>query len=211
MTIKVKQLGVVAFEEAFIAMREFNASRLATTDDEVWLLQHPPVYTLGLSANRQHLLNTGSIPVVETDRGGQVTYHGPGQLVVYILVDLERRPYAIKRFVQLIEQAVIDYLQSLDISADRKQGAPGVYVDGRKLAALGVRVKKGGTYHGLAINVDMDLTPYSGINPCGYAGLQCTQLSEFVPTIDVNSVSRDFPVYLLKHLDVTAKAMSDVA
>lgn len=211
MTIVVKELGTIPYDVSYAAMREFNASRTATTQDEIWLLEHPSVYTLGLSGHRNHLIHTGSIPVVETDRGGQVTYHGPGQLLAYLLIDLSRRPYAVKSFVTLIEQAIIDYLQSIGVTADRKTGAPGVYVKGKKIAALGVRVKKNGSYHGLALNVDMDLSPFQGINPCGYAGQECTHIKDYVDTINIRDVYRAFPEHLLRQLDRTRSNFSDVA
>ena len=148
---------------------------------------------------------------METDRGGQVTYHGPGQLLAYLLIDLSRRPYAVKRFVTLIEQAIIDYLQSIDITAERKTSAPGVYVTGKKIAALGVRVKKNGSYHGLALNVDMDLSPFQGINPCGYAGLECTRIKDFIDTITLQDVYKAFPDFLRHQLDLSQTSISDVA
>ncbi len=211
MNIVVKQLGVVPFEESYAAMREFNQARTSNTTDEIWLLQHPPVYTLGLAGSREHIMDAGNIPVIETDRGGQVTYHGPGQLVAYLLIDLSRRPYSVKRYVSLIEAAIIDYLDSLGIEADRKSGAPGVYVSGKKIAALGVRVKQKGSYHGLAINVDMDISPFENINPCGYADLQCTQISEHVDSISMESVCREFPRHLLHQLDQLKPSVSEVA
>ena len=201
MTIEVSDLGLCEYAETRRAMRDFNENRHAATPDQLWLLEHPPVYTLGLAASREHLLNTAAIPVLKADRGGQVTYHGPGQLIAYLLIDLRRRPYAVKRMVALMEQAVIDYLQSLAIEARRRPGAPGVYVAGEKIAALGIRVRKGSTYHGLSLNVDMDLAPFDGINPCGYAGLRCTQLARFVDAISLAQVKRQLPAYLIKHLD----------
>ena len=201
MTIAVKDLGLCDYAETRRAMRAFTEDRHAATPDQLWLLEHPPVYTLGLAASREHLLNTAAIPVLQTDRGGQVTYHGPGQLIAYLLIDLKRRPYAVKKMVALMEQAVMDYLQSFAIEARRQPGAPGVYVAGEKIAALGVRVRKGATYHGLSLNVAMDLTPFSGINPCGYAGLRCTQLARFVAGVSLSQVKRQLPAYLIKHLD----------
>ncbi len=201
MTIEVKDLGLCDYAKTYQAMRAFNEKRHAGTPDQLWLLEHPPVYTLGLAAAREHLLNTSDIPVLKTDRGGQVTYHGPGQLIAYLLIDLKRRPYAVKKMVALMEQAVIDYLQAFAIKARRRAGAPGVYVADEKIAALGVRVRKGATYHGLSLNVDMDLAPFSGINPCGYAGLRCTQLARFAGAISVQEVKRQLPACLIKHLD----------
>jgi len=154
-------------------MREFTARRGADTPDELWLLEHPPVYTLGLAADAVHGPKAGgAIPVVQVERGGEITYHGPGQVVLYTLVDLARRGVKVKQFVAMLEQSVIDLLGE---RAERKRGAPGIYVDGAKVAALGIRVSRGCAFHGLALNVDMDLTPFSAINPCGFPGLRVTQ------------------------------------
>lgn len=211
MTIQLKDLGMQDYVETYAAMRKFNEQRLASTVDQIWLLEHPPVYTLGLSGKEEHLLNTKQIPVIKTDRGGQVTYHGPGQLIAYLLIDLNKRPYRIKKLVSLIEQSIINYLQDYDLVAERKVNAPGVYINGEKIAALGVRVRKGGTYHGLAINIDMDLEPFNGINPCGYAGMKCTQISNYVDNITLQDVKKNLPGYLLKYLDQSPEKFSDVA
>lgn len=167
------------------AMRAFTDRRGQDTPDELWLLEHPPVFTLGQAGRREHLLDPGDIPVVHVDRGGQVTYHGPGQLIAYLLLDLRRFGIGIKRLVSLLEQAVIDLLDSYGIQATRRTDAPGVYVDGAKIASLGLRVRNGCCYHGLALNVAMDLEPFQRINPCGYAGLAMTQLSSFISSISV--------------------------
>ena len=156
-------------------MQDFTAQRTADTPDELWLLEHPPVYTQGQAGKPEHLIAETTTPVVSIDRGGQITYHGPGQLVAYVLVDLRRRGYGIRELVTRMEQAVIDLLAAHGVVAERRAGAPGVYVDGAKIAALGLRVKHGCTYHGLAFNVDMDLGPFAAINPCGYAGMRVTQ------------------------------------
>ncbi|MCG8379407.1 MAG: lipoyl(octanoyl) transferase LipB [Proteobacteria bacterium] len=211
MTFQIKDWGLKDYSEMYDAMRTFNAQRCAATSDQIWLLEHAAVYTLGLSKNKEHLLDIKDIPVIETDRGGQVTYHGPGQLIAYLLIDLEKREYKIKKLVSLIEQAVIDYLKSYNIFAERKIGAPGVYVNEEKIAALGIRVRKWRTYHGLAFNVDMDLEPFNGINPCGYSGLKCTQLSNFIEDITIQQVKEEFPEYLLKYLDLTSNLKSNVA
>jgi lipoyl(octanoyl) transferase len=171
----VRQLGRVEYEPTWRAMQDFTAQRTADTPDEIWLLEHPPVYTLGQAGKPEHLIAATDIPVVPIDRGGQITYHGPGQLVAYVLVDLRRRGYGIRDLVTRMEQAVIDLLAAQGVSAGRLAGAPGVYVDGAKIAALGLRVKHGCTYHGLAFNVDMDLAPFAAINPCGYPGMRVTQ------------------------------------
>jgi lipoyl(octanoyl) transferase len=171
----VRRLGQVEYEPTWRAMQAFTAARAGATRDELWLLQHPPVYTLGQAGKAEHLIAPTDIPVVAIDRGGQITYHGPGQLVVYVLVDLRRRGYGIRELVTRMEQAVIDFLAAQGVTAARLPGAPGVYVDGAKIAALGLRVKQGCTYHGLALNLDMDLAPFAAINPCGYAGMRVTQ------------------------------------
>lgn len=157
-------------------MQAFTAQRGPGTQDEIWLLQHPPVFTLGLAGKREHILQVTDIPIIPIDRGGQVTYHGPGQVVAYVLLDLKRRGYGVRELVQRLEQTVIDLLAGYGIQAVRRAKAPGVYVDERKIAALGLRIKQGMSYHGLALNVDMDLAPFQCINPCGYEGLEVTQL-----------------------------------
>jgi lipoyl(octanoyl) transferase len=174
----VRRLGRVAYERAYEDMRRITAARGPETPDELWLLEHPPVYTLGQAAKPEHLLRDNGIPVVRADRGGQVTYHGPGQVIAYALLDLRRRGLPVKRLVQLLEQAVIDLLAAQCVAGARRAGAPGVYVDGAKVAALGLRVRGGCTYHGLALNVAMDLAPFRDINPCGYEDLAVTQLAD---------------------------------
>lgn len=211
MTMQIKDLGMQDYVETYNAMREFNDQREATTNDQIWLLEHLPVYTLGLSGKEEHLLNTKQIPVIKTDRGGQVTYHGPGQLIAYLLIDLNKRSYSIKKLVSLMEQSIINYLQDCGVVAERKVNAPGVYINEEKIAALGVRVRKGGTYHGLAINIDMDLEPFDGIDPCGYIGMKCTQLSNHVNNITLQDVKNNLPKYLLKYLDQSSEKFSDVA
>ncbi|MBU1396849.1 MAG: lipoyl(octanoyl) transferase LipB [Gammaproteobacteria bacterium] len=171
----VRHLGRVEYEPTWRAMQAFTAQRTPDTPDEIWLLEHPPVYTQGQAGRAEHLIAATDIPVVPIDRGGQITFHGPGQVVAYVLVDLRRRGYGIRELVARMEQAVIDVLAAHGTAAARLAGAPGVYVDGAKIAALGLRVKHGCTYHGLAFNVDMDLTPFAAINPCGYAGMRVTQ------------------------------------
>ena len=168
--VVLKRLGRAAYEPTWRAMREFTRARGEATPDELWLVEHPPVYTLGQGAGPVAVAN--AIPVVQSDRGGEVTYHGPGQAVLYTLVDLARRGITVKRFVWLLEDAVIELVGA---RAERRPGAPGVYVEGAKLAALGIRVTRGRSYHGLALNVDMDLSPFSAIDPCGYPGLAVTQ------------------------------------
>ncbi len=171
----VRHLGRVAYEPTWRAMQDFTARRDADTPDELWLLEHPPVYTQGQAGKPEHLIAPTAIPVLPIDRGGQITYHGPGQVVAYLLIDLRRRGYGIRELVTRMEQAVINLLARHGVAAERMAGAPGVYVAGAKIAALGLRVKRGCTYHGLALNVDMDLGPFAAINPCGYPGMAVTQ------------------------------------
>ena len=170
--------GLTDYATAVAAMQRFSNERRADTPDEIWLLEHPPVYTLGLNTDPAHLLGTGTIPVIQTDRGGQVTYHGPGQLIAYVMVDLVRARLGIRSIITAMETAVIGLAASHCINALARSDAPGVYVDGAKLASVGLRVRRGSTYHGLALNVAMDLAPFRGINPCGHAGLRVTSLQE---------------------------------
>jgi len=170
-------------------MQSFTNQRNATTSDEAWLVQHPPVFTLGLAGKKEHVLDPRQIPVVKTDRGGQVTYHGPGQLIVYLLLDLRRHSKGVRRLVNATETAIISTLAELDIQARRRPAAPGVYVGEKKIASLGFRVRRGCCYHGLSLNMDMDLTPFSYINPCGYAGLEVTQIKDLGKTTDCNLIS----------------------
>ena len=174
----VKQLGRVAYEPTWRAMQAFTAGRGSDTADEIWLLEHPPVFTLGQAGRREHVLADLGIPVISIDRGGQVTYHGPGQVVIYVLLDLRRRGYGVKTLVSRLEQAVIDLLAAHEVTATRLDGAPGVYVQGAKVAALGLRIRNGCSYHGLSLNVDVDLAPFAAINPCGYPGLAVTRTRE---------------------------------
>jgi len=171
-------------------MQAFTATRGPDTPDEIWLLEHPPVFTLGLAGKREHILHTTDIPILPIDRGGQVTYHGPGQVVAYLLLDLKRRGYGVRELVARMEQTVIDLLADYGITAERRERAPGVYVAGKKIAALGLRIKHGMSYHGLALNVDMDLSPFTHINPCGYAGLEATQIKDLGVSADWDTVSR---------------------
>lgn len=173
---RLKWLGRVPYEPTWRAMQEFNAARTPATPDEIWFLEHDPVFTLGLNGRREHVLAPGDIPVIQTDRGGQVTYHGPGQLVVYPLLDLKRRDLGVRELVLWLENAVIAAAAQWGVVAEGRRDAPGVYVGGAKLASLGLRIRKGGSYHGLALNVALDLEPFARINPCGYVGLQVTKL-----------------------------------
>lgn len=177
-TLNLRRLGRQDYAPVWHAMQRFTDSRDADTPDELWLVEHPPVFTLGQAGSTDHVLSPGDIPVIKVDRGGQVTYHGPGQVVAYPLIDLRRHKLGIRGMVRLLEQAVIDCLAGYGIRGERREGAPGVYVQDRKVAALGLRVRRGCTFHGLALNVAMDLSPYTRINPCGFKGLEVTQLSD---------------------------------
>ena len=176
--MQIRKPGLVDYTHSWQAMRDFTDQRDADTEDELWLLQHPPVFTQGQAGKAEHVLLPGDIPVVQSDRGGQVTYHGPGQWVVYLLLDLRRNGLGIRDLVTLIEQSLVSVLGRLGIQAQPRADAPGVYVDGVKIASLGLRVRRGCTYHGLALNVDMDLEPFSRINPCGHQGMQVTTVRQ---------------------------------
>lgn len=179
MKLGVRYLGNnLDYQPVWQAMKEFTDSRTPSTQDEIWVLQHNPVFTQGQAGKPEHLLFTGDIPVIQTDRGGQVTYHGPGQLVIYILADLNRLNIGPRELVSKIEQSLVDLLAEYNLSAYPKKDAPGVYVNENKIASLGLRIRKGFSFHGLALNIDMDLEPFNRINPCGYAGMQMTQISQ---------------------------------
>ena len=171
----VKDLGQVEYLPTWKAMQVFTAQRGVQTTDEIWLVEHAPVYTVGLNGKPEHLLHPTDIPVIKIDRGGQITYHGPGQIVAYLLVDLKRRGYGVRELVSRMESAVVALLAEYGVAAESRRDAPGVYVNGAKIAALGLRIKHGCSYHGLSLNVDMDLSPFLAINPCGYPGMAVTQ------------------------------------
>lgn len=197
----VRDLGLVEYEPTWQAMQRFTNERVPTTEDEIWLLQHPPVFTQGQAGKAEHLLLPGDIPVVQVDRGGQVTYHGPGQLVCYLMLDVRRLSIGVRELVSRIEQSLIDLLASYDVHAVAKPDAPGVYVNGAKIASLGLRIRNGHSFHGLAFNVDMDLEPFRRINPCGYAGMSMTQLADLVAgPIEFSEVSARLRDQLVKHL-----------
>jgi lipoyl(octanoyl) transferase len=176
----IRHLGLVPYEPTWRAMQRFTDERTPETIDEIWLVEHPAVFTLGLNASREHVLSPGEIPVVQIDRGGQVTYHGPGQLVVYPLIDLRRRALGVRQLVVALENAIIAYAAELGVTATGSRRAPGVYVDGAKLASIGLRIRRGASYHGLALNVSLDLEPFQRINVCGYRGLAVTRLADLV-------------------------------
>ncbi|HSX89830.1 MAG TPA: lipoyl(octanoyl) transferase LipB [Pseudomonas sp.] len=197
-----RELGQVSYEPTWQAMQRFTNERDANTADEIWLLQHPPVFTQGQAGKAEHLLFPGDIPVVQVDRGGQVTYHGPGQLVAYLLLDVRRSGIGVRELVSRIERSLIDTLASYGVIANAKPDAPGVYVDGAKIASLGLRIRNGRSFHGLALNVDMDLQPFQRINPCGYAGMAMTQLADLVAgPVEISEVSARLREQLVKHLD----------
>ena len=196
MAIIIRELGLQPYQQVWQQMQAFTDQRTETSEDELWLLQHPPVYTLGKNAKVEHILDPGAIPVIQSDRGGQVTYHGPGQIIVYTLLDLNRMRIGVRGLVTRIESSIIELLKDDGVTANARAQAPGVYVDGKKIAALGLRVRRGRSFHGLALNVDMDLEPFSRINPCGYQDLEVTQLSDLVDAVDIHRVA----ARLLSHL-----------
>ena len=198
--MRVKWLGRVPYEPTWRAMQQFTDGRDGACADELWLLEHDPVYTLGLNADSAHVLDPGAIPVVRIDRGGQVTYHGPGQLVVYPLIDVRRARLGVRDLVTALERAVIEFASRYGIAAACRERAPGVYVEHRKLASVGLRIRRGGSYHGLALNVNMDLAPFRRINPCGYAGLEMTQLAALGGPGEVLQTARAFAPILLQRL-----------
>lgn len=196
----VRDLGLQEYSPIWQAMQDFTANRDETTPDELWCLEHPPVFTMGLNGKDEHLLNIKNIPVINIDRGGQVTYHGPGQLVIYTLIDLARLNIGVKDLVDSIEKSIIALLKQYNINAAGQEGAPGVYVSGKKIAALGLRIKRNKSYHGLSLNIDMDLSPFQQINPCGYEGMAVTQLKDLRPGIDSSKIKLDLITLLSKQL-----------
>lgn len=194
--IKTIQLGLVSYTEVWEKMREFTDNRDETTPDEIWLVEHPAVFTQGQAGKPEHLLNPGNIPVIQSDRGGQITYHGPGQLVAYTLIDIKRRKMTIRQLVNSLEKAVIQTLAVFNVTGTTRCDAPGVYVRDAKICSIGLRIRQGCAYHGLAFNIQMDLSPFQQINPCGFKNLPMIQLSAFTPDISINRVTP----YLIKHL-----------
>lgn len=201
MELVVKRLGQVDYAPTFEAMQAFTAARSANTMDELWIVEHPPVYTLGQAGKPEHVLRDTGIPLVRIDRGGQVTYHGPGQVVIYLLLDLTRRKIKVRELVSAIEQAVIDLLAEFGVTAERHDGAPGVYVGAAKIAALGLRIRHGCSYHGVALNVDMDLSPFDAINPCGYAGLKVIQTQDLNIPLTAHEAGERLSHHLLQQLE----------
>lgn len=199
--IHIHELGLKPYLPIWEQMKTFTASRQSDTPDQLWLLEHEPVYTQGQAGRPEHLLRTTSIPLVQSDRGGQITYHGPGQLVAYCLLDIRRRNLSVRNLVCKLEQVLIDLLAAFQIHATRRTGAPGVYVADKKIASVGLRVKHGCSYHGIALNVDMDLTPFQSINPCGFSQLSITQIKDYVPTITLQQVLPFWTKHFLLHFE----------
>jgi len=197
----VRRLGRVEYEPTWRAMQEFTAGRTPETPDELWIVEHPPVFTLGQAGKPEHILEDVGIPIVKIDRGGQVTYHGPGQVVIYLLLDLARLKIKVRELVTAIEQGVIDFLAAHGVQAERRAGAPGVYVGEAKIAALGLKIKNSCSYHGLSLNVDMDLSPFAAINPCGYAGLKVTQTKNLNIPLSAHEAGERLSQHLLQQLD----------
>jgi len=198
--IVVRSLGLHDYEPLWRDMQQFTETRSSLTPDEIWFTEHPPVFTLGLNASREHLLTPGDIPVIQVDRGGQVTYHGPGQLMIYPLIDLKRAGLGVRDLVTGLEQTVVDLLADFDIEAASREDAPGVYVEGRKVASVGLRVRRGGSYHGMALNIDMNLEPFSRINPCGFSDLEVTNLTALGIGESTAEIQERVQAHLLKHL-----------
>jgi lipoyl(octanoyl) transferase len=206
----IRHLGLAPYEPTWRAMQRFTDSRDDATPDEIWFVEHPPVFTLGLNASREHLLSPGDIPVVQIDRGGQVTYHGPGQLVIYPLIDLRRLKLGVHALVLALENAVIAYLAGLGITGNGSRAAPGVYIDGAKLASIGLRIRRGASYHGIALNIALDPEPFRRINVCGHRGLAVTRLIDHGINADLATVANDLTPHLMRQLklDVNYSAIN---
>lgn len=198
---ELSEPGLLPYADSWQAMRDYTAQRDANSPDQLWLLQHPPTYTLGQAGRAEHIHNAPAhIPIVHSDRGGQITYHGPGQAILYTLIDLPRRQLGVRALVSLLEQSVIELLHGYHIDAGLRDGAPGVYCNNAKIASLGLRVRKGRSYHGIALNIDMDLTPFSHIDPCGYPGLAVTQLKDLGGPSDVIATGRQLAAIISRRL-----------
>lgn len=201
MSLQIKTFGIQPYESTWLAMQRFTDERTETTPDQLWVVEHPPVFTQGLNGQAKHLQAFAlqqDIPIIQTDRGGQVTYHGPGQIIIYVLLDLKRAKLGVRDLVHRMENAIIEFLATLGISAEARPNAPGVYVNNQKIASLGLKIRKQKSYHGLALNVDMDLTPFSWITPCGLEGIQITQISSLTHTPDLK-VTQQGLVKALSH------------
>ena len=201
--VLVRRLGTTDYNPVFQNMQVFSETRDENTPDELWLVEHFPVYTLGRNGKQEHIINPGNIPVTQVDRGGQVTYHGPGQIIIYLLLDIRRAGLGVRQVVTAMESAIISVLAKLGIASSAKPKAPGVYVNDKKIASLGLRIKNGKSYHGLALNIEMDLSPFQGINPCGYEGLQVTQISDEVGSVSRSELEADLINALAKELNYT--------
>lgn len=200
--MKVRYLGLAPYEKVYQAMKDFTENRMPETEDELWVVEHPSVYTQGQNGKPEHILNSNNIPIVQVDRGGQVTYHGPGQIVIYTLINFKTRNCGVRALVRAIENAIIVTLKDYGIAGEGDVNAPGVYVDSCKIAALGLRIRKGSVYHGLSLNVDMDLSPFKGINPCGYQGLEVTQMVDLTSQkVDIAEVEAKLITHLDYYLD----------
>jgi len=211
LALKQKMLGLTPYEDSFQAMKDFVTNRDTDTVDEIWYVEHPAVFTQGMAGRPEHLLMPGDIPVVQTDRGGQVTFHGPGQIVSYLMIDIARRQLGVRMLVELLEQAVINLLAEYQVTATGDRNAPGVYVDSAKVAALGLRVRKHSTYHGLSLNVDVDLEPFQRINPCGYQGLKVTSLQTLGITDTIESVREKLHYHLTSVLNYQHEPLTHAA
>lgn len=203
MKVNIRFLGLQDYQTVWRNMQTFTNERDENTRDEIWFVQHPSVFTQGQNGKAEHLLNPGNIPVIQVDRGGQITYHGPGQLVVYPLIDLKRKKFNVRQIVTHLENAIIDLLSEYQIKSAAKCDAPGVYVNEKKIASIGLRIRRGCSFHGLALNVAMDLSPFLGINPCGFNGLEMTQIAHFVTDIDFKTVENKLLASLMKNLEYT--------
>lgn len=200
--MQTRDLGLTSYEPVWRAMQSFTDERDEETADEIWFCEHEPVFTLGLNARKEHLLAPGDIPVVQIDRGGQVTYHGPGQLMIYPLIDLRRAKLGVRDLVTALERCIVDLAAEYGIEAAPRKDAPGVYVAGTKLASVGLRIRRGASFHGMALNVDVDLEPFSRINPCGYANLQMTDLKRLGGDSDLAVVREKVTTHLMDHLGI---------
>jgi lipoyl(octanoyl) transferase len=209
--IVVRTLGMQDYEPLWRGMQQFTDSRSSQTPDEIWFTEHPPVFTLGLNASREHLLAPGNIPVIQVDRGGQVTYHGPGQLMIYPMIDIKRARLGVRDLVTALERTVIDLAAEYGIEATCRKDAPGVYVEGRKFASVGLRVRRGASYHGMALNIDVDLEPFSRINPCGFSDLEVTDLKSLGINASRPDIQARVQEHLLRHLRMDdRKIVSDI-
>lgn len=202
--IRIRDRGLQEYVPLWREMQTFTDTRDETTPDEIWFTEHPPVFTMGLNADEEHLLTPGDIPVVQIDRGGQVTYHGPGQLMVYPLIDLKRADLGVRTLVTALEQSVVDFVADYDIEAIARPDAPGVYVEDKKLASVGLRIRRGASFHGMALNVDVDLEPFSRINPCGYAKLLMTDLRRLSIDLQLEEAAKKLLPHFLRHLGLSA-------